>query len=65
MSQFVAIFSIQGNIWLNKEAKQLYSNNDTIEVVNLRNNLKDWDKIGETGGNCPDPGWYSLTLREY
>ena len=62
MNKFVAIFSIQGSIWLNKKNQQLYLNNDIIEIINLRNDLKDWDKIGKTGGNCPDPGWYSLTL---
>lgn len=62
MSQGLTMFSIQGSIWLNKAQKQLYISNDTIEVINPRNNFKDWDKIGETGGNCADPGWYSLTL---
>lgn len=62
MNQSVAIFSIQGSIWLNQGQQRLYLDNDIIEVINTRNHLKDWDRIGTTGGNCPDPGWYSLTL---
>lgn len=62
MNQALAIFSVQGSIWLNKKQNKLYTDNNIIEIKNTRNSLKDWDKIGETGGNCPDPGWYSLTL---
>ena len=62
MGNSLFMFSIQGTVWLNQAKQALYSENNIIKITNPRNGLSDSDVIGISGGNCDDPGWYSVTL---
>jgi len=62
MANSLFMFSIQGTVWLSQAKQVLYCKNDIIKITNSRNGLSDSDIIGIGGGNCNDPGWYSITL---
>jgi hypothetical protein len=62
MSNSLFMFNVQGSVWINQAQNVLYAANDIIKITSQRNQLTDSDVIGIAGGNCPDPGWYSITL---
>ena len=58
------LFALQGQVFTSQKNNIPRVEQNAIKIVNLRNNITDFDIVGEGAGSFGGAGWFTLTLAD-